>query len=265
MRGLGGGGLRSFRGAGRGGIGPRRWAAPPWVVPVGTCRACARRSRLGTGIRSDMEPPEELLRHDTWLVERSGAGGRWRSERPARTATPSSRTSRESRTATAASALAGIRLGLPRDALPALDDGRYYWVDLIGLEVLDEAGESARGGAGDDRNRRERLSWCSGRPSRRRRVVVRRGIGSSRSLPATWFGRWTSTRVASGSHEPFEDCAEVRDGRPVNIAVVTLFPAMLDALRGRRGDGTRGGTRTLPGSRRNNPRDFAAGRPPHRR
>ena len=38
--------------------------------------------------------------------------------------------------------LAGTPLGLPRDALPALEDGQYYWVDLIGLEVVDESGES---------------------------------------------------------------------------------------------------------------------------
>ncbi len=35
----------------------------------------------------------------------------------------------------AAAALAGCDVGVARDALPALDDGEYYWSDLIGLEV----------------------------------------------------------------------------------------------------------------------------------
>jgi 16S rRNA processing protein RimM len=89
-----------------------------------------------------MDPPEDLLRHDTWLVERAGG---WRpvAVRAARThgnAFVAHLEGIEDRDA--AAELAGTQVGLPRDALPALDDGQYYWVDLIGLEVLDEGGES---------------------------------------------------------------------------------------------------------------------------
>lgn len=113
----------------------------PTMVPVGTVgRAYGVRGWVR--VRSDMDPPEDLLRHDAWLLERAG---RWkpvavRSARAHGGAFVARLDGIEDRDA--AAALAGTRLGLPRDALPALDDGQHYWVDLIGLEVLDEAGES---------------------------------------------------------------------------------------------------------------------------
>ena len=39
-----------------------------------------------------------------------------------------------------AEALRGTTLTVPRSALPALDEGEYYHVDLIGLPVVDESG-----------------------------------------------------------------------------------------------------------------------------
>ena len=114
----------------------------PAVVPVGTVGR-AHGVRGWVRVRSDMDPPEDLLRHETWLLDR--AGGKWRpvAVRSARThgnAFVAHLEGIEDRDA--AAELAGTRVGLPRDALPALDDGQYYWVDLIGLEVRDEAGES---------------------------------------------------------------------------------------------------------------------------
>ena len=41
---------------------------------------------------------------------------------------------------TAAEALRGVPLTVPRDALPALDDGEFYVSDLIGLAAIDTAG-----------------------------------------------------------------------------------------------------------------------------
>ena len=113
----------------------------PAVVPVGTVGR-AHGVRGWVRVRSDMDPAEDLLRHDTWLVERAGA---WRpvavrSARMHGNALVAHLDGIEDRDA--ASELAGARLGLPRDALPALDDGQYYWADLIGLEVVNEAGES---------------------------------------------------------------------------------------------------------------------------
>lgn len=41
----------------------------------------------------------------------------------------------------AAEALKGMLVGVPRNALPATGEDEYYWVDLIGLEVVNAAGE----------------------------------------------------------------------------------------------------------------------------
>lgn len=40
----------------------------------------------------------------------------------------------------AAEALRGTLLTVPRESLPALPPGEYYWHDLVGLPVFDEAG-----------------------------------------------------------------------------------------------------------------------------
>jgi 16S rRNA processing protein RimM len=41
----------------------------------------------------------------------------------------------------AAEALKGVRIYLPRSAFPATPEGEYYWVDLIGLQVVNRAGD----------------------------------------------------------------------------------------------------------------------------
>jgi len=42
---------------------------------------------------------------------------------------------------TAAEALKGMLVGAPREALPATAENEFYWADLIGLEVVNSAGE----------------------------------------------------------------------------------------------------------------------------
>ncbi len=42
---------------------------------------------------------------------------------------------------TAAEALKGFLVGAPRSALPTTGEDEYYWADLIGLEVVNTAGE----------------------------------------------------------------------------------------------------------------------------
>jgi 16S rRNA processing protein RimM len=42
---------------------------------------------------------------------------------------------------TAAERLAGMYVGAPRAELPRTDKDEFYWADLIGLEVVNEAGE----------------------------------------------------------------------------------------------------------------------------
>ena len=41
----------------------------------------------------------------------------------------------------AAAALRGLSVAVPRAALPAARDGEYYWADLIGLKVVNAAGQ----------------------------------------------------------------------------------------------------------------------------
>jgi 16S rRNA processing protein RimM len=43
---------------------------------------------------------------------------------------------------TAAEALQGAYVGVPREAMPETDADEFYWDDLIGLEVLNDKGES---------------------------------------------------------------------------------------------------------------------------
>ncbi len=42
----------------------------------------------------------------------------------------------------AAEALKGARISVQRRYFPVTDDGEYYWVDLIGLAVVNETGEA---------------------------------------------------------------------------------------------------------------------------
>lgn len=48
----------------------------------------------------------------------------------------------EVRDRTAAEALRGTALCVPREALPELDEGEFYFSDLLGLAVVTEAGEA---------------------------------------------------------------------------------------------------------------------------
>jgi 16S rRNA processing protein RimM len=43
---------------------------------------------------------------------------------------------------TSAEAMKGVLVGAPRDTLPATQEGEFYWGDLLGLEVVNTAGES---------------------------------------------------------------------------------------------------------------------------
>lgn len=41
----------------------------------------------------------------------------------------------------ASEAMKGMLVGAPRDALPTTDEDEFYWADLIGLDVVNTAGE----------------------------------------------------------------------------------------------------------------------------
>lgn len=100
--------------------------------------------------------PETLLAHAQWFVRRRG-GGKWQAHaleagrRHGATllAQLSGLPDRE-----AAAALAGADVGVARTALPAPEEGEFYFADLVGLAVvnrqgvaLGEVGEVAEFGA----------------------------------------------------------------------------------------------------------------------
>lgn len=92
-------------------------------------------------VRSDCEPPEQLLGYSPWQIE-TAAG--WQSH-----ALESGRAHGAGLVVKlaavddrdAARALVGAEIAVRRSQLPALDDGEYYWNDLIGLTVVTRAGE----------------------------------------------------------------------------------------------------------------------------
>lgn len=93
-------------------------------------------------IHSYTETPASLLEFPTWWLGREGS---WRETRVdearlqgkalvARLAGCANRDAVES--------LRGLQIALPRDWLDEPGEDEFYWVDLIGLEVVNRAGET---------------------------------------------------------------------------------------------------------------------------
>ncbi|MEX0731651.1 MAG: ribosome maturation factor RimM [Aquisalimonadaceae bacterium] len=87
-------------------------------------------------IRSDTQPRDNILTYPRWLVRREG---QWqemvlvegRMQGKGIVAALQGVNDREQ-----ARELMGADIALPRDALPPLPEGEYYWADLEGLEVI---------------------------------------------------------------------------------------------------------------------------------
>ena len=86
------------------------------------------------------EPREAVLEYSSWLL---GHEGDWRSAKVAEG-------QRHGKTVIVridgfedrdqASTLIGTEIGVPREALPEIEDGQYYWSDLEGLRVVNRGG-----------------------------------------------------------------------------------------------------------------------------
>ena len=97
-------------------------------------------------IKTFTEFPDSLADFDTWWLRpagQSGRGGEWHP----RTVEASelvhlgfSAKLHGCEDRNAAELLHGMEVALPRSALP-MEDGAIYWVDLIGLDVMNESGE----------------------------------------------------------------------------------------------------------------------------
>ena len=93
-------------------------------------------------VRSDCEPAEQLLGYSTWRLKTSEG---WRNHaleagKPHRNGLVVKLAAVDDRER--ARALVGADIAVERSELPALDEGEYYWADLIGLAVTTRDGES---------------------------------------------------------------------------------------------------------------------------
>ncbi len=93
-------------------------------------------------VQPNTAEPRNLLAYKTWWVD--GEGG-WRE-----TAIPEARVHGRAVVARvegcedrdAAAALRGRQVAVPRTTLPGTKSGEYYWADLIGLAVVNGAGQA---------------------------------------------------------------------------------------------------------------------------
>ncbi len=96
------------------------------------------------GVRVDpySEDPETLTGYETWLVGREGQWQEYRvvEARLHTTQLVAQLAGVDDRDA--ALKLKGCEVAVPRDTLPAPEDGSYYWSDLVGLAVVNEGGEA---------------------------------------------------------------------------------------------------------------------------
>lgn len=87
-------------------------------------------------VHSDTHPRANIVNYSAWLLEQSGSWIEWKvlAGRP------------QGKTIVAqlegisspeqAGGLIGARIAVPRDALPVLEKGEFYWADLAGMRVM---------------------------------------------------------------------------------------------------------------------------------
>lgn len=85
-------------------------------------------------------PPEALLGYGTLRVDARGTGAALTLRRGARHGRALVVEFEEVADRTAAARLTGAELSIERAQLPVLPAGEYYWVDLIGLDVVNRDG-----------------------------------------------------------------------------------------------------------------------------
>jgi len=92
---------------------------------------------------SDTQPRENITQYAAWWLK--GTGGSWKEHKVVQ-ARPHGKTIIASlegiTTREAAATLIGQQVAVPRNLLPAAQEGEYYWADLIGCDVVLGSGES---------------------------------------------------------------------------------------------------------------------------
>lgn len=99
-------------------------------------------------IASETRPTENIFRYRRWWLGEQDSGfevrvvARSKPEGNALLAQLSGRDGLPITDRDVAQGLVGMAISVGRDALPKLPEGEYYWVDLVGLEVINVEGVS---------------------------------------------------------------------------------------------------------------------------
>lgn len=96
-------------------------------------------------IDSYTSPQQNILSYRPWLVKSPDAHGEW-----AQLTELEARRHHEGVIArlfatadrTAAQSLRSLEIGVHRSSLPSLDDGEFYWIDLVGTRVVNTRGSA---------------------------------------------------------------------------------------------------------------------------
>jgi 16S rRNA processing protein RimM len=97
-------------------------------------------------IASETRPAENIFRYRRWWLGEQDGGfevrvvARSKPESNAPLAQLSGRDGLPITDRDVAQGLVGMAISVDRDALPKLPDGEYYWVDLVGLDVINTEG-----------------------------------------------------------------------------------------------------------------------------
>lgn len=117
-------------------------SVPADPVPLGRISGC-HGLRGWLRLTSYTRPPEALFEQPTWFLRGDGVAAEPRQLAETRRSGRyllgrlNGCTSR-----TEAEALVGREIVVPRDQLPAVEAGHYYWSDLVGMHVVNTAGEA---------------------------------------------------------------------------------------------------------------------------
>ena len=169
-------------------VGGDRWRRREQTCRARPCRRPVRDARLDKGsVRHG--PAREHTRFAPWQVE---LAGRW-----CRIGVAEERTTGRGvlvrlegcRNRDQAGEYSGCNIAVERSQFPSLDDGEFYWTDLVGLRVVNTDGA--------DLGRIERMMETGANDV----MVVRGTVRAIDSVPDRhwWCSRSISTRVSSSS------------------------------------------------------------------
>lgn len=111
----------------------------PDYVPIGVISG-VHGVRGWVKVHSFTQPREAILQYQPWLLgpeRRQVKIGEGRRQGKSVVAAIDGINDRET-----ARALLDLEIAVPRESLPVLADGQYYWADLVGLEVVTVTGQT---------------------------------------------------------------------------------------------------------------------------